>query len=77
VAKAPKTTGAETVRWDLSDLYSSPTDPAIEEILTGALERAIAFETKYRGLVASLEPGDFAAMMRELEERKRNGGDQD
>ena len=68
MAKALKTTGAETVRWDLSDLYASPTDPAIEKTLTGALERAIAFESKYRGRVASLEPGEFAAMMRELEE---------
>ncbi len=32
-----------------------------------ALERAKAFEAKYRGRVASLEPHDFAAMMRELE----------
>ena len=68
MAKAVKTTGAETVRWDLSDLYSSPTDPAIETTLTAALERATAFEAKYRGRVASLEPGEFAAMMRELEE---------
>jgi oligoendopeptidase F len=68
VAKALKTTGAETVRWDLSDLYASPTDPAIEKTLSGALERAIAFESKYRGRVASLEPGEFAAMMSELEE---------
>jgi oligoendopeptidase F len=68
VAKALKTTGAEAVRWDLSDLYASPTDPAIEKTLTAALERAVAFESKYRGRVASLEPGAFAAMMRELEE---------
>jgi oligoendopeptidase F len=68
VAKALKTTGAETVRWDLNDLFSSPTDPAIEKTLTSTLERAIAFESKYRGRVASLQPGEFAAMMRELEE---------
>ena len=68
MANALKTTGAETVRWDLSDLFASPTDPAIETTLTSALERAIAFESKYRGRVASLEPGEFAAMMRELEE---------
>jgi oligoendopeptidase F len=68
VAKALRTTGAETVRWDLSDLYASPTDPAIEKTLTASLERAIAFETKYRGRVASLEPVEFAAMMGELED---------
>ena len=61
-------TGAETVRWDLSDLYASPTDPAIEGDLARALARAKAFEAKYRGRVGTLEPKEFAAMMRELEQ---------
>ncbi|GAC1511151.1 MAG: M3 family oligoendopeptidase [Candidatus Dormibacteraceae bacterium] len=61
-------TGAETVRWDLSDLFASPTDPKLEATLAHALERAKAFESKYKGRVASLEPPAFAAMMRELEE---------
>jgi oligoendopeptidase F len=68
VAQSIKTTGAETVRWDLSDLYASPTDAAIESTLARALERAKAFEATYRGRVASLTPADFSAMMRELEE---------
>jgi oligoendopeptidase F len=68
VARALKATGAETVRWDLSDLYASPTDPKIEATLSHALERAKAFEAKYKGKVASLEPSAFAAMMLELEE---------
>ena len=68
MAKAVKETGAETVRWDLSDLYTSPTDPKIEATLARSLERAKAFEAKYKGRVASLDPHDFAAMMRELEE---------
>jgi oligoendopeptidase F len=63
-----KQTGAETVRWDLSDLYASPTDPKIEATLSHALERAQAFEARYKGRVAKLEPAEFAAMMRELEE---------
>ncbi|TAN34800.1 oligoendopeptidase F [bacterium] len=61
-------TGAEAVRWDLNDLFASPADPAIEARLTHALERAKAFEAKYRGKVATLEPREFAAMMRELAE---------
>jgi oligoendopeptidase F len=68
VARATEATGAETVRWDLSDLYASPTDPAIETSLGQALERARAFESKYKGRVVSLAPAEFAAMMRELEE---------
>ena len=62
-----KETGAETVRWDLSDLYASPADPKIEATLAHSLERAKAFEAKYKGRVASLDPQDFAVMMRELE----------
>jgi oligoendopeptidase F len=68
VARAIRATGAEAVRWDLSDLYASPTDPAIEATLALALERAQAFEASYRGRVAFLEPAEFAAMMRVLEE---------
>jgi len=26
------TTGAENIRWDLGELYASPTDPAIETL---------------------------------------------
>lgn len=60
-------TGAETVRWDLSDLYESPTDPAVEKALDRALERAKAFESAYKGRIASLDAAPFASMMRELE----------
>ena len=67
MAQALKSTGAEAVRWNLSDLYQSPTDPAIEVTLKEALGRAQAFEAAYKGKVGSLEPTDFAAMMSELE----------
>src|SRR5579872_5714946 len=66
MAEAVKTTGAEDVRWDLSDLFKSPEDPAIEATLAQVLERAVAFEEKYRGKITSLEPKPFAQMMREL-----------
>src|SRR5258708_35633823 len=68
MAQAHKTTGAEQIRWDLSDLFQSPTDPSIEETLAEALKRAEAFEARYMGKVVSLPPKEFAAMMRELEE---------
>ena len=68
MAQATKITGAENVRWDLSDLFKSPTDPAIEATLADALKRAQEFEAKYRGKVTTLPPKEFAAMMRELEE---------
>jgi oligoendopeptidase F len=68
MAQAVMKTGAETVRWDLSDLYTGPEDPRIEETLARELERAQGFEANYRGKVAALEPKPFAAMMRELAE---------
>src|SRR6266852_785662 len=68
MAQATKTTGAENVRWNLTDLFKSPTDPAIEKTLADALKRAQAFEARYKGKVTSLPPKEFAAMMRELEE---------
>jgi oligoendopeptidase F len=77
VARAIKGTGAETVRWDLSDLYASPTDPAIEATLAHGLARAQAFEASYRGRVASLSPVDFAAMMGELEDDEESAAKPD
>ena len=68
VAETAVLTGAEEVAWDLSEYYSSPTDPAIERDLASSLEAAMAFEREYRGRVGTLEPGDFAAMMQRLEE---------
>ena len=68
MAQATKTTGAESVRWDLTDLFKSPTDPAIEVTLADALKRAQAFEGRYKGKVVSLPPKEFAAMMRQLED---------
>src|SRR5712692_8132870 len=68
MAQATKTTGAEQIRWDLTDLFQSPTDRAIEETLAEAQTRAEAFEVRYKGMVVKLPPKEFAAMMRELEE---------
>src|SRR6202158_5003226 len=63
-------TGADTVRWDLSDLFASPADPKLEATLARALERAEAFEAAYKGKGATREPRGFAAMIRELEQNE-------
>src|SRR5437899_6917436 len=68
MAQATKTTGAEQIHWDLTDLFKSPTDPAIEATLADSLKRAQAFEARFKGKVVSLPPREFAAMMRELED---------
>src|SRR2546427_415888 len=72
MAQATKSTGAETIRWNLSDLFASPDDPRIEQTLAREMERAKGFEVSYKGKVATLEPKAFAAMMRELEEYEKS-----
>jgi len=68
MAQATKTTGAEQIRWNLTDLFKSPTDPAIEATLADSLKRAQEFEARFKGKVVLLGPKEFAAMMRELED---------
>ena len=68
MAQATSTTGAESVRWDLTELFASPTDPEIEATLKAGLEDAQAFETDYKGKLASLAPSQFAEMMERLED---------
>lgn len=52
-ATAPRSS-ARDVTWDLTDLYKGPDDPALEADLTAARSRAVAFESAYRGKVATL-----------------------
>src|SRR5205823_4858917 len=49
-----------------------PDDPRIEQTLAREMERAKAFEAKFKGKVATLEPKAFAAMMRELEDYEKS-----
>jgi oligoendopeptidase F len=67
MAQAATTTGAEDVRWDLGELFSSPDDPAIEATLQEALEFAREFERRYRARIAQLSPAEFTEMMEALE----------
>jgi oligoendopeptidase F len=60
-------TGAEDVRWDLAELFSSPDDPDIERLLAEALTFAQGFEERYKGRIAELTPAEFVTMMEELE----------
>src|SRR5439155_972413 len=75
MVEALKTTGAEDVRWNLTDLFVSPDDPKIEATLERELEHARAFEAKYKGKVATLDPPAFAAMMRELAEYEESASE--
>jgi oligoendopeptidase F len=48
---------AESVRWDLSELYAGPDDPRIEADIAEARRQAEAFAQTYRGKIASGELG--------------------
>ena len=67
MAETIEKTGAEDIRWDLTQLYSSPTDPRIEAELAESLAFARDFEVRYRGRIGTLSPEDFAAMMGDFE----------
>jgi oligoendopeptidase F len=58
---------AAGVRWDLSDLYPEPADPAIERDLDGAEAAAARFAERYRGRVASLDAPALAVALDALE----------
>ena len=58
---------AAGVRWDLSDLYAAPDDPAIEADLDRALAQGRSFAERQRGGVAALSAADLAAAIDELE----------
>jgi oligoendopeptidase F len=63
----PTGTGAEEIRWDLSELYAGTDDPAIEHDLAQALDFAREFESSYRGRIRQLSPAEFTTMMEDLE----------
>ena len=60
-------TGAEEIEWDLSDLYSGPDDPKIEQEAGGAERDAAAFRERYYGKVAELDAAGLAEATAELE----------
>ena len=66
---AAKKSGAEGIRWDLSDLYSGLNDKKIERDLNDLLKRSQAFEKKYRGKInsAKLTPKTLINAVQDLE----------
>ncbi|MEE2827571.1 MAG: hypothetical protein VX498_00165, partial [Myxococcota bacterium] len=63
------TTSAEfDGRWDLSDLFDGPDDPAIEARRSKSRELGTAFAQRYRGRVAELSPSELADAFRGYEE---------
>jgi oligoendopeptidase F len=59
-------TGAEEIRWDLSDLFPSPA--AMEESLGKAGKEAIELEKKYRNRVSELNPKELCTAIEKYEQ---------
>lgn len=63
-----KTTGAENVHWDLSDLYLSPTSETFDNDKKMLESEAAAFATDYRGRIASLDAHQLAGALTRMEQ---------
>ncbi len=58
---------ADTIRWDLSDLFSGIDDPTITPLLNSARTRSNDFVALYKGKLATLSPAQLATGFKELE----------
>lgn len=63
---AKDTTGAESVRWKLTDLY--PSTEALEADLERADEQADEFAERYRGQIAQLSAGELSEALARFED---------
>ncbi len=68
-AARAKKSGAEGIRWDLSDLYSGLKDKKIQRDLDDLNKRSRAFVKKYRGKInsANLTPKTLLSAVKDLE----------
>ena len=56
-------TGAETISWDLTDLYAGADDPLINADLDACDAEADALDAAYRGRIANLTAAELAALI--------------
>jgi len=65
-----KSTSADGVEWDLTDLYEGPEDPNLEEDIKRSIQKAENFRKKYKGSIESAELSlkDFREAMEEYED---------
>ena len=61
-------TGAESIHWDLSDLYPSPDAHTLRDDKKKVIELAGYFGESYRGRIETLSPAEFAEAMTKYEE---------
>ena len=59
-------TGAENIRWNLTDLYQSIDDPKMDEDLARAVKMADEFQEKYQGKLGDLTPAQLHDAYQEI-----------
>lgn len=65
---------AQSVTWDLTDLYPTPRAPAWTEDLNRGLERARLFQSSYKGTdISLLSPAAFSRALKEYESIQEEG----
>ena len=62
-----KTTGAEEIHWDLSDLYLGIDDLVYFKDQENVLQSAQSFAKQYRGRIAELDATEFLGLLKEYE----------
>ncbi|MFU8861001.1 MAG: M3 family oligoendopeptidase [Cyclonatronaceae bacterium] len=62
-----KKSGAESVTWNLADLYASVDDPLIAAHRKEVLAEAEHFGERYKGKIAELSPAEYRSLLEEYE----------
>ena len=55
------------INWDLTELFTSITDPSVEQSICSASASAEIFEKRYRGKISSLSPNDLLSCLQAFE----------
>lgn len=66
--KSKEQTGAENVQWDLSDLYKSIDDPALQSDKENIRQRAKDFASDYKGKIADLDEKGMKQALQDYEQ---------
>jgi oligoendopeptidase F len=69
------TSNQQEIVWDLTELFSSVSDPSIEKAMAEAKVLADSFEKKYRGKIADLDSASLIGSLQELEAFEVKTGD--
>src|ERR1035437_1141960 len=67
ILEEAKTLITQQVTWDLTQLFSSITDPKVEQAISEAAAMANTFEKTYRGKIASLSADGLLQCLRDVE----------